>query len=206
HLPDGQGYELLEWMNSQPDHCNTRVIIYSGDTPDPGSMPNNQTNVLVLNKQHNTPGELMDSVHQLLSQMFVPIPSQPPIPRANATSLQTILVVDDDIRNIYAVNSLLEERNYTVLTADNGESALQQIEQHANIDLVLMDIAMPVMDGYTAIRKLRAADFAKPIIAVTAYAMQGDREKCLEAGANDYLAKPINKQMLYQALDQWRLP
>lgn len=116
----------------------------------------------------------------------------------------TLLLVDDDIRNIYAISSVLEERQYNVLTAINGEEALAQIEQNPGIQLVLMDMAMPVLDGYETTRRLRnELRFERPIIAVTAYAMKDDKAKCLQAGTNDYLPKPVDSKELLRMIDQW---
>lgn len=114
-----------------------------------------------------------------------------------------ILLVDDDVRNIYAMCALLGRFQLEVAVARHGEEALQLLEQHP-VDLVFMDIAMPVMDGYTAIRTLKEErHFRPPIIALTAHAMKGDREKCLAAGADDYLAKPVSTQALKAILDKW---
>lgn len=116
-----------------------------------------------------------------------------------------VLVVDDDIRNIFALSSILERHQMRVLTANNGRDAIKIIEQTTDLALVLMDIMMPGMDGYTTMREIRKKpDFqALPIIALTAKAMKGDREKCIEAGASDYVAKPVNNQQLIALLRSW---
>lgn len=114
-----------------------------------------------------------------------------------------VLLVDDDVRNVYAISSLLEARGMLVLVARDGEEALRTAMDH-DIDIVLMDMMMPVLDGYEATRRLRSElGFKKPILAVTALAMKGDREKCLAAGADDYLAKPVSRDALYACLDRW---
>ncbi|MCP4696930.1 MAG: response regulator [Gammaproteobacteria bacterium] len=116
-----------------------------------------------------------------------------------------ILLTDDDMRNIFALCAILEEKEIEVITAKNGEEALDLLDEHKDIDLVLMDIMMPKMDGYEAIRKIRKqARFRKlPIIALTAKAMKDDRTKCIEAGANDYLSKPIDSNKLISLMRVW---
>jgi CheY-like chemotaxis protein len=113
--------------------------------------------------------------------------------------------VDDDIRNIYAMTSVLEARGMTVVSAETGREAIGMLHGVPGIDVVLMDIMLPEMDGYETIRALRhGAGFATlPVIAVTAKAMKGDREKCLESGASDYLAKPVDTERLLSMLRTW---
>jgi CheY-like chemotaxis protein len=116
-----------------------------------------------------------------------------------------VLVVDDDVRNIFALSSVLERRGMHVLTAGTGHEAIATLDATPDISIVLMDIMMPEMDGYETTQAIRKkAKFRRlPIIALTAKAMKGDREKCLEAGASDYLAKPVNTEQLLSALRMW---
>jgi CheY-like chemotaxis protein len=118
---------------------------------------------------------------------------------------RTVLLVDDDARNIFTLSSVLERRGMKVLTATTGKEAIQTLETSDEVALVLMDIMMPEMDGYQTMQVIRSkAEFRRlPIIALTAKAMKGDREKCLEAGASDYLAKPVNTEQLLSALRMW---
>lgn len=118
---------------------------------------------------------------------------------------KTVLVVDDDVRNIFAVTSVLERHKMTVLYADNGRKGVEVLEQNPAVQLVLMDIMMPEMDGYEATRAIRAmAKYASlPIIALTAKAMKDDRVKCIEAGASDYLTKPVEAEQLLSVLRVW---
>jgi len=116
-----------------------------------------------------------------------------------------VLVVDDDARNIYALAALLEGQEMEVLSATNGRQAIQMIQNTPEISVVLMDIMMPEMDGYQTMREIRKDDRfrALPMLALTAKAMKGDREKCLEAGASDYIAKPVNTDQLLSLLRVW---
>ena len=116
-----------------------------------------------------------------------------------------VLLVDDDARNIFALSSVLERRGMRVLTATTGSEAISVIESTPDVAIVLMDIMMPEMDGYETMQVIRANPAFRrlPIVALTAKAMKGDREKCLEAGASDYLAKPVNTEQLLSALRMW---
>jgi CheY-like chemotaxis protein len=118
---------------------------------------------------------------------------------------RTALLVDDDARNIFALSSVLERRGMNVLTATTGSEAVALVESNPEIAIVLMDIMMPQMDGYQTIGVIREDPAFRrlPIIALTAKAMKGDREKCLEAGASDYLAKPVNTEQLLLAIRMW---
>jgi CheY-like chemotaxis protein len=118
---------------------------------------------------------------------------------------RTVLLVDDDARNIFALSSVLERRGMRVLTATTGREAIDIVENTPELAIVLMDIMMPEMDGYQTMGVIRQDPAYRrlPIIALTAKAMKGDREKCLEAGASDYLAKPVNTEQLLSALRMW---
>jgi CheY-like chemotaxis protein len=118
---------------------------------------------------------------------------------------KTVLLVDDDARNIFALSSVLERRGMQVLTATTGNEAIALVESTPDLAIVLMDIMMPEMDGYQTMQVIRANPGLRrlPIIALTAKAMKGDREKCLDAGASDYLAKPVNTEQLMSALRMW---
>jgi CheY-like chemotaxis protein len=116
-----------------------------------------------------------------------------------------VLIVDDDIRNIFAITSFLERHNMKVSYAESGQDALEMLDKPSDYDMVLMDIMMPGMDGYEAMRQIRRNKRFKtlPIIAVTAKAMRGDREKCIEAGASDYITKPVDVDQLLSLLRVW---
>jgi CheY-like chemotaxis protein len=116
-----------------------------------------------------------------------------------------VLIVDDDARNIFALTSVLENHEMEVVSATNGRQAIELIEQKPEISMVLMDIMMPDMDGYQTMREIRQSAQSRllPILALTAKAMKGDREKCLEAGASDYIAKPVNTAELLSLMRLW---
>ena len=146
-------------------------------------------------------------LHRVVSEL--PTPKQEMLQRLHRSDEalldKSVLVVDDDVRNIFALSSLLERRGMRVLTAATGREAIATLESTPDVALALMDIMMPEMDGYQTIQAIRQnPSFRRlPIIALTAKAMKGDREKCLEAGASDYLAKPVNTDQLLSALRMW---
>jgi hypothetical protein len=122
-----------------------------------------------------------------------------------ALAARRVLIVDDNIRNIFALTSLLERYQMQILSAENGKTALERLHSNPDIDVVLMDIMMPEMDGYDTMRAIRKlAEFRTlPIIALTSRVMNGDREKCVDAGASDYIAKPVNSVELLSRLRRW---
>ena len=119
--------------------------------------------------------------------------------------MHKVLVVDDDMRNVFAISKILEEKGMKVIKAANGKKALDILNIEENINIVLMDIMMPVMDGYETIKEIRKINkyWQLPIIALTAKAMKDDRDKCIEAGANDYMPKPVNIERLLSLLRVW---
>jgi CheY-like chemotaxis protein len=137
-----------------------------------------------------------------------PSPDERPQPVEEADAVlmdRKVLVIDDDVRNVFALTNILELHGMQVLYAENGRKGIEILSRNEDIDLVLMDIMMPEMDGYAATAAIRKmADFADlPIIAVTAKAMQGDREKTLSAGASDYVTKPVDAQELLRRIQRW---
>ena len=125
--------------------------------------------------------------------------------KESSLSGKKILIVDDDMRNVFALSSVLEEANLKVIVGQNGKEGIEQLNKYPDIDLVLMDIMMPEMNGYEAMQEIRKqTKFKKlPIIALTAKAMKGDREKCIQSGANDYLTKPVDTEKLMSLLRVW---
>ena len=145
---------------------------------------------------HRIEANLTEPARRMLEQLHKNNP---------ALSGKKILIIDDDIRNIFATTSLLEHYDMQVIYAENGREGINTLEQTQGIDLVLMDIMMPGMDGYEAMRTIRAIGKFKtlPIIALTAKAMKGDREKCVAAGASDYITKPIDTDQLLSLCRVW---
>ena len=129
----------------------------------------------------------------------------PPVAEHQGLAGQKVLVVDDDIRNVYAITSSLEEHGVTVLRASDGREGIAVLAAEPDVDLILMDVMMPEMDGYAATRAIRSLEKHKalPIIALTAKAMKDDHEKCLAAGANDYVAKPLDVEKLLSLVRVW---
>ena len=165
----------------------------------------------VLLKDVQSPERLFDETALFLHQVAADLPAdkQRLLERLHASDEmlagRTVLVVDDDTRNIFALSSALERRNMQVLTATTGQEAIAILGKSPEVAIVLMDIMMPEMDGYQTMGVIREnPEYRRlPIIALTAKAMKGDREKCLEAGASDYLAKPVNTEQLLSALRMW---
>src|SRR6516164_2865131 len=164
---------------------------------------------VVIDHQHLAPAQ---GLIALVQRLDLPPAKQKMIETLHESdeplSGRKVLVVDDDIRNIFALNSLLERHNMEVITATNGQEAINLVENTGDLSLVLMDVMMPEMDGYETMRRIRSNHKFRmlPIIALTAKAMKGDREKCLEAGASDYVAKPVNTDQLLSLVRMWLHP
>jgi CheY-like chemotaxis protein len=165
----------------------------------------------ILLKDVRSPERLFDETALFLHRVVADLPASKQrllaqLHESNEVLNQRrVLVVDDDVRNIFALSSVLERHGMGVVTAGTGQEAIEKVSDDRDIDLVLMDIMMPGMDGYDTMRAIRAKPDSRalPIIALTAKAMKGDREKCLEAGASDYLAKPVVTDQLLGVLRQW---
>jgi CheY-like chemotaxis protein len=153
-------------------------------------------------------------VDQALLHLHRPMSQLPPNQRERIERLyatdevlagKKVLIVDDDIRNIFAITSVLERQRMDVISAETGNEAIQKLETIPDVDVVLMDVMMPDMDGYDTMRTIRRNSRFKdlPIIAVTAKAMKGDREKTIQAGAWDYLAKPVDTEQMLSVLRSW---
>jgi CheY-like chemotaxis protein len=165
----------------------------------------------VVVKGVESPERLLDETSLFLHRVVTDLPEEKQrmldrLHRSDEDLLgRAVLVVDDDVRNIFALSSALERRGMTVLTATTGREALEKLESMPGVAIVLMDVMMPEMDGYQTMRAIRQKPTFRrlPIVALTARAMKGDREKCLEAGASDYLAKPVNTEQLLAMLRSW---
>jgi CheY-like chemotaxis protein len=211
-LPDMSGFEVLEAVQKDPKLRDIPIVLFTGRdlSADEEARLNKMAKSIVI-KGAQSPERLLDETALFLHRV---VANLPPEQRRMLDSLYTsnealsakkVLVVDDDIRNIFAVSSILERQGMEVLTATNGQEAIQRLEAEPDTSLILMDIMMPDMDGYQTMREIRkkGAFRSLPIVALTAKAMKGDREKCLEAGASDYIAKPVHTDQLLATLRQW---
>jgi CheY-like chemotaxis protein len=212
HLPDMQGSELLKRMASEEIVSFPPVIVYTGRNLTRGEEAELQRySRSIIIKGARSPERLLDEVTLFLHKVEAELSSerQGMLKAARGRDRifegRTILLVDDDVRNLFALTSALEQRGAAVEIGRNGREALQKLDQAREIDLVLMDVMMPEMDGLEATRRLRADPrFEKlPVIAITAKAMKDDREQCLAAGASDYLAKPVDLERLFSLLRVW---
>jgi HAMP domain-containing protein/CheY-like chemotaxis protein/signal transduction histidine kinase len=211
-LPDMTGFDVLRELKNENSLSEVPVVVFTGRelTPEEDAQLHTMARSIVV-KGVESPERLLDETALFLHRVVAELPpeKQLMLERLNSSDEdlvdQTVLLVDDDARNIFALSSVLERHGMRVLTATTGREAIDFISSTANISIVLMDIMMPEMDGYETIRQIREeGNFRRlPIIALTAKAMKGDREKCLEAGASDYLAKPVNTEQLLTVLRMW---
>jgi len=212
-LPDMSGFEVLNKINNDETIARCPVIVYTGRelTPEE-NVELMQYADRVIVKGVKSPERLLDEtalfLHQVVAEM--PADKQQTIKQLynkdDFLEGKKVLVVDDDMRNAFALSKLLSDKGIKVKIAQNGQKALDLLtEDDTTVDLILMDIMMPVLDGYETTRQIRAQQQFKtlPILALTAKAMKGDREKCLEAGANDYLPKPVDVDRLFSMLRVW---
>jgi HAMP domain-containing protein/signal transduction histidine kinase/DNA-binding response OmpR family regulator len=211
-LPDMSGFEVLESMRAETALADVPVVVFTGRelSANEDAQLHTMARSIVV-KGVESPERLLDETALFLHRVFadLPVEKQRMLERLNSSDEdlvgRTVLLVDDDSRNIFALSSVLERRGMHVLTATTGNEAITLVNETPALAIVLMDIMMPEMDGYQTIENIRRNPAYRrlPIIALTAKAMKGDREKCLEAGASDYLAKPVNTEQLLSALRMW---
>ncbi|MFF3327039.1 HAMP domain-containing protein [Streptomyces sp. NPDC002889] len=215
-MPDGEALKFLDAMDGDAGLRSVPVLAHNNRRLDP-------THERILQSRAETqPLELLSSLDELRERIALHLSAEQPgdvlpllrpeeaahaSPRDTDGTLagHTVLVVDDDARNLYALSGILELHGITVLHAENGRKGIDTLSENPGIDLILMDVMMPEMDGYTATAEIRRmpAHSALPIIAVTAKAMPGDREKCLAAGASDYVTKPLDADDLVACIRRW---
>jgi HAMP domain-containing protein/CheY-like chemotaxis protein/signal transduction histidine kinase len=211
-LPDMSGFEVLDSIRNDDLLSGVPVVVFTGrqlSVEEDAELHTMARSIVV--KGVESPERLLDETSLFLHRVIteLPVEKQRMLEKLNSSDEdlvgQTALLVDDDARNIFALSSVLERRGMKVLTATTGSEAVALVESNPEIAVVLMDIMMPQMDGYQTIGVIRAnPSFRRlPIIALTAKAMKGDREKCLDAGASDYLAKPVNTEQLLLAIRMW---
>ncbi len=211
-LPDMSGFNILERFREIPSLNNLPVVVFTGKdlSPEEDARLHMLARSVVV-KGVESPERLLDETALFLHRV---VPDLPPEKQKMLERLhhsdealvgKKVLVVDDDVRNIFALSSVLERRGMFVLTAGTGREAIATLESTPDVAIVLMDIMMPEMDGYETMQVIRQnPSFRRlPIVALTAKAMKGDREKCMEAGASEYLAKPVNTEQLLSALRMW---
>ncbi len=212
-LPDMTGYELLKKVEESRKIMEIPpVIVYTGKelTREQEEELEHYASSIII-KGVKSRERLLDETALFLHKVVADMPEQKRdiirklYNRDSQFDGKKILLVDDDMRNVFALTKILEDNKMQVIKAVNGQKALDILQVHSDIDLVLMDLMMPVMDGFEATRRIRQDErFRKlPIIAVTAKAMKEDREKCFEAGANDYIAKPVNVDRLLSLMRLW---
>ncbi len=211
-LPDMSGFEILELIRDTPSLRELPVVVFTGKdlTPDEDARLRTLARSVVV-KGVESPERLLDETSLFLHRVVTDLPPEKQkmldrLHHSDETLVgKKVLVVDDDVRNIFALSSVLERRGMSVLTAGTGREAIATLESTPDVAIVLMDIMMPEMDGYETMQVIRQnPSFRRlPIVALTAKAMKGDREKCLEAGASEYLAKPVNTEQLLSALRMW---
>ncbi|HVI58930.1 MAG TPA: HAMP domain-containing protein [Luteimonas sp.] len=211
-LPDMTGFELLDRVQERPGLRDLPIVVFTGKelTAEEEQRLRRAAKSVVI-KGVESPERLLDETALFLHRVIADLPpgKQRMVERLHASDEvladKRVLVVDDDVRNIFAMSSVLERHGMRVTTAGNGQEAIEKVAGEGDIGLVLMDIMMPGMDGYETMRAIRRLPESRalPIVAITAKAMKGDREKCLEAGASDYLAKPVVTDELLGVLRQW---
>ncbi len=211
-LPDMTGFEFLEKIGQVPGGSELPVVVFTGKdlSPEEDARLHMLARSVIV-KDVESPERLLDETALFLHRVVTDLPAEKQnmldrLHRSDEALVgRKVLIVDDDVRNIFALISVLERRGMEVLTAGTGREAIGIIESTPELGVVLMDIMMPEMDGYETMQVIRQnPQFRRlPIIALTAKAMKGDREKCLEAGASEYLAKPVNTEQLLSALRMW---
>jgi CheY-like chemotaxis protein len=211
-LPDMSGFELIDKIRKQQRFRELPIIVYTGK-----ELSGEEEQTLkrlaesIIIKDVKSPARLLDETVLFLHRVEAELaePKKRMLQQIHETDSvlagRKVLIVDDDLRNIFALTAMLERYKMKVIYAENGKEGLEALQRTPDIDLVLMDIMMPHMDGYEAMRAIRKMGMYKalPVIALTAKAMKGDREKCIEAGASDYIAKPVNREQLLSLLRVW---
>jgi CheY-like chemotaxis protein len=206
------GFDLLERVKEDPRHAQMPVVIYTGRdlTRREETRLKRYADAIIV-KDARSPERLLDETSLFLHRVEARMPAAKrrmiqQLHSADAVFAgRHILVVDDDVRNVFALTSALESRGMRVSFAENGRDGIEQLEANPDVDLVLMDIMMPELDGYETTRLVREQDrWAQlPIIALTAKAMKGDRERCIAAGASDYITKPVDVEQLLSLMRVW---
>jgi len=211
-LHDMSGFDFLERVKSDPSMSEIPIIVYTGKQltgPEETRVKKYAETIIV--KDVKSPERLLDETALFLHRVEAKMPDTKRrmlehLHDADAVIAgKRVLIVDDDVRNIFSLTSVLEDHGMDVRFAENGKDAIATLEEDSDVDVVLMDVMMPEMDGYDTMKAIRAIPRFKllPIIALTAKAMKGDREKCIAAGASDYIMKPVDTEQLISLLRVW---
>ncbi|HEU5279455.1 MAG TPA: HAMP domain-containing protein [Gaiellaceae bacterium] len=211
-LPEMGGFALLEKLNEDPRHSSVPVIVYTGKEltrKEETKLKKFAESIIV--KDASSPERLLDETSLFLHRVERKLPKEKRRMLEQLHSAEEvfnqkkILIVDDDVRNVFALTSVLETHGMEVLYAENGKDGIELLRSNPEVDLVLMDIMMPGMDGYETMRAIRAEESFKslPIISLTAKAMKGDREKSIASGASDYITKPVDTDQLLSLMRVW---
>jgi CheY-like chemotaxis protein len=211
-LPEMTGFGLLEELKTRPQSRALPVIVYTGKelTRREETRLKKYADSIIV-KTVGSPERLLDETALYLHRAHTDLPDEGrrTIDQLYSTDVlfkgRRVLIVDDDVRNVFALTSALESRGIEVLYAENGRDSLSVLAENADVDLVLMDIMMPEMDGYETMAALRQMpQFRRlPVIALTAKAMEEDREQSVTAGASDYITKPVNIDQLMSLMQVW---
>jgi CheY-like chemotaxis protein len=209
-LPDMNGFKLLKTIKKL--NCTLPIIVYSGRdfTKEELKILREFSESIVI-KTVESEARLLDETSLFLHRLHENYTYNQKqllnnhIKEENIFIDKSVLIVDDDIRNIFSLGTLLSEKGFTITSAYNGQEAIVELEKDIKIDIILMDIMMPGMNGYETIENIRKDSRFKsiPIIALTAKAQKEDKQKCLEVGANDYITKPIDQDELLQLMKIW---
>ena len=211
-LPDMSGFDLIHKLENIKDHNIPPVIVYTGRelTKDENNELQKYAESIII-KGVRSEERLLDETALFLHRTIGNLPRSKQLIINNLYDKEIlfhakkILLADDDMRNVFALSKILSERGMEIIKAENGKNALELLNAHPDIDLVLMDIMMPEMDGYEAMRQIRSQPRFKslPVIALTAKAMKDDKQKCIDAGANDYITKPVEVERLLSLMRVW---
>ncbi|PZV08752.1 MAG: two-component system sensor histidine kinase/response regulator [Leptolyngbya sp.] len=211
-LPDMNGFDLLEQIKQDPALVRLPIIVYTGkDLTEAEATQLRRLAETIIIKDVRSPERLLDETALFLHRVQANLPptQQQMLERLQhsdpALAGKKVLIIDDDVRNIFALTSLLEQYEMVVVFAENGREGIETLRANPDVGIVLMDVMMPELDGYETTRLIRKQEQFRslPIIALTAKAMQGDRDKCIEAGASDYITKPVDTEQLLTLLRLW---
>ncbi|MFV5687897.1 response regulator [Flavobacterium sp. ZT3R25] len=211
-LPDMSGFDLIHKLEDIKGHNMPPIIIYTGKelTKEENNLLHKYAESIII-KGIKSEERLLDETALFLHRTISNLPKSKQMiinslhDREAIFHSKKILLVDDDMRNVFALSKILQERGIEVIKSENGKNALEMLDKHTDIDMVLMDIMMPEMDGYEAMKRIRAQIKFRnlPVIALTAKAMKDDKQKCIDAGANDYITKPIDVERLLSLMRVW---